>query len=610
MNNKKRKIVVKFKDKKGLVEFSNKVGVACPKNTKTLSLPNKDIKLRQNTKKMNKPKASWQKEWVGMNDYNQENVKFYAVIDVFIEDSYVSKFRDIVDQTVTDRTKSMYYPEVKQGSNSALRYTSSRGNPNYPIYVVSKTRADNCVTANYLRDMGVPFYIVIEEHQYNDYAENFSEKHLLILEQKYLNEYITYDDLGDTKSKGPGAARNFAWNHSIENGHKWHWVMDDNIFGFYLLNDNKRVKSIDGGIFTAAEDFVSRYENLAITGLNYFMFAVPGSKQPAYVANTRIYSCLLIRNDIPYRWQGRYNEDTDISLRVMKDGWSTMQFNAFLCDKLCTQKMSGGNSEEFYASEGTYPKSKMLEDTHPDVAEVIFKFGRWHHIVDYSSFDKNGKAGIDEIMSKLYKMNIVSHNDEDIIDKIHRSDVFDDLYKDWFLKDVEPEKRQKIINELKRNKIVKKEDIQEFDYNFKKFRISEDDHKSHNDNVDYVYKHYLKKPEPEEVDLALLDILPHKTPSLEKVQQGIEEKKARELRDQIKKNKPKENKGSNEQYQSFETGVEELDSHKVLITGSETFTDKELFRKKINEYHNTKRITQIVNATAPGPDTMSIMWAF
>jgi len=28
----------------------------------------------------------------------------------------------------------------------------------------------------------------------------------------------------------------------------------------------------------------------------------------------------LIRNDIPYRWRAKYNEDTDLSLRVLKDG--------------------------------------------------------------------------------------------------------------------------------------------------------------------------------------------------------------------------------------------------------------------------------------------------
>ena len=129
-------------------------------------------------------------------------------------------------------------------------------------------------------------------------------------------------------------------------------------------------------------------------------------KTPAFVMNTRIYSFLLIRNDIPYRWRGRYNEDTDLSLRVLKDGWCTVQFNAFLAGKCTTQKIKGGNTEEFYSKEGTYPKSKMLEDMHPDVAKVVWKFNRWHHHVDYSQFTQTLKLKDD--IKRDYKVN--NHN--------------------------------------------------------------------------------------------------------------------------------------------------------------------------------------------------------
>ena len=32
---------------------------------------------------------------------------------------------------------------------------------------------------------------------------------------------------------------------------------------------------------------------------------------------------------------------------------------------------------------------KMLEELHPDVAKVVWKFNRWHHHVDYRSFKNN-----------------------------------------------------------------------------------------------------------------------------------------------------------------------------------------------------------------------------
>ena len=39
--------------------------------------------------------------------------------------------------------------------------------------------------------------------------------------------------------------------------------------------------------------------------------------------------------------------------------------------------------------DGTLNKSKMLEELHPDVAKVVWKFNRWHHHVDYRSFKNN-----------------------------------------------------------------------------------------------------------------------------------------------------------------------------------------------------------------------------
>jgi hypothetical protein len=137
------------------------------------------------------------------------------------------------------------------------------------------------------------------------------------------------------------------------------------------------------------EDFCLRYENVSMAGPNYFMFVSRKSKQPQFVLNTRIYSCNLIRNDTQYRWRGRYNEDTDLSLRMLKDGYCTIQFNAFLQYKLTTQTLRGGCSGEFYDKEGTLPKSRMQVTMHPDVSKVVWRFGRWHHYVDYRPFKNN-----------------------------------------------------------------------------------------------------------------------------------------------------------------------------------------------------------------------------
>ena len=81
-----------------------------------------------------------------------------------------------------------------------------------------------------------------------------------------------------------------------------------------------------------------------------------------------------------------------------------VQFNAFLQGKAATQTVKGGNTAEFYHAEntendefkktgynvdGTINKSQMLVDMHPDVATLVWKYGRWHHFVDYTPFKVN-----------------------------------------------------------------------------------------------------------------------------------------------------------------------------------------------------------------------------
>lgn len=259
-------------------------------------------------------------------------------------------------------------------------------NPKFPLYIVSKGRWESRLTAKTLERLQVPYFIVIEEQEYAQYSAVIDKEKILVLDKKYQRDYDTFDELGLTKSVGPGAARNFVWDHSIAGGYPWHWVMDDNIRAFYRLHKNKRLRVGDGTIFRCMEDFVLRYENVAMAGPNYYMFAPDRQKCPPFITNTRIYSCNLIRNDTPFRWRGRYNEDTDLSLRMLKAGWCTIQFNAFLQNKVATQKIKGGNTAEFYAQEGTYNKSRMQVEMHPDVSRMVFKFGRVHHHVDYSRF--------------------------------------------------------------------------------------------------------------------------------------------------------------------------------------------------------------------------------
>ena len=259
-----------------------------------------------------------------------------------------------------------------------------------PIYIVSRSRwqFDRRLTTRVLDEMHVPYRVVAEADEADQYAQAVGRERVLVLDPDYQRTYETCDDLGASKSIGSGPARNFAWDHARAAGADWHWVVDDNIRGFYRLCRNLKVPLLDRTLFRVMETFCDRYANVAVAGPNYEFFAKHRQLLPPFVMNTRIYSCCLIRNDLPFRWRGRFNEDTILSLDVLKEGWCTVQFNAFLQHKLRTQSMPGGNTET-YIREGTLEKSRLLARVHPDVARVVWKFGRWHHQVDYRPFRQN-----------------------------------------------------------------------------------------------------------------------------------------------------------------------------------------------------------------------------
>lgn len=288
-------------------------------------------------------------------------------------------------------------------------------NPKYPIYIISKGRWERRQTAKAMEAMGVPYKIVVEPQEYDNYSNVIDKNKILVL---------PFSNLG----QGSIPARNWVWEHSIQNGAERHWILDDNMDSFYRVNRNMKLIVKTGAIFKAAEDFVDRYENIAIAGFQYNSFVFKDAIVPPYRLNTRIYSCILLKNDLPYRWRGKYNEDTDLSLRALKDGWVTMLFNAFLVNKETTMRAKGGNTDELYKhTDNRREFAESLKEQHPDVVEVTWKFNRWHHQVNYRPFKNNKlikKQGI-KIPKGVnnYGMVIKEYNEKMHISKIVKNKV-------------------------------------------------------------------------------------------------------------------------------------------------------------------------------------------
>lgn len=250
-------------------------------------------------------------------------------------------------------------------------------NLKYPVYIISKGRWALRHTVRAFEKYNTPYRIVIEPQEFKEYASVIDYKNILTL---------PFSNLG----QGGIPARNWVWEHSILEGHQRHWILDDNIAGFDYcnFNDKKDVSPIQA--LGRLEEIVDKFENVPMAGLNYSMFVLKKAKRPPIQINSRVYSCINLSNAVPHRWRGRYNEDTDLSLRFLKDGFCTLLLNEYTCRKLATMQCKGGNTDELYKQDekfdGRLEMAKSLQRQHPDCVTIKHKWGRYQHSVDYSQW--------------------------------------------------------------------------------------------------------------------------------------------------------------------------------------------------------------------------------
>jgi hypothetical protein len=214
-----------------------------------------------------------------------------------------------------------------------------------------------------LADGNVPFFLVIEP----------GEK--AVYERMGLGEIL----LLPKNDQGLLFSRNWIRDHSTKAGAKRHWQIDDNVQNLQRWTRGVRVICDPGFALAAVEDFVDLYQNVAVAGLNYDMFA--RGKTPPFYLNTKVYSVSLVLNSLPCTWRSRYNDDTDLCLQALSLGWCTVGLNAFVAKKIMTGNLGGGNTEDLYQGDGRLKMSRSLERQWPGVVTTNRRFGRPQHIV-------------------------------------------------------------------------------------------------------------------------------------------------------------------------------------------------------------------------------------
>jgi len=251
----------------------------------------------------------------------------------------------------------------------------------YPIYIISKGRFNTTLTADNFESNGIDYYIAVEPQEYIQYCNKLGKKRVLKL---------PFSNLG----LGSYPARNFCWEHAKNNGFKKYWCFDDNIRGFAKWINGKKTQlknSIDAIKFV---EFYSDKNNNDISGFEYRYFVAKPPKTP-FKNNCHVYSAMLIKTNLPYKWRLKYNEDIDLCLQVLHNGGSTSSCIYYMTNKTSTTvKMKGGNQTELYkgnAPEKNLLKAKMLEAVWPQYAKTVIRFNRHHHLIDWKVFKKKEK---------------------------------------------------------------------------------------------------------------------------------------------------------------------------------------------------------------------------
>lgn len=274
----------------------------------------------------------------------------------------------------------------------------------HPVYIPSKGRAKKLVTGRLFERDGVDYRIVVEPSQVKAYTEAGYGKRLLVLPED---------------SKGLVYARNWITAHSRANGDERHWQIDDDCRQTYRITRGHRVPCPANLALAVTEDFVDRYENVAMASLNCNGFVPLGSGGlinhsyiPPFYLNHRCYTWILFLNRAPYDWRPPNNEDADMSLQVLAGGWCTVLMNAYTMATETTMKAKGGQTEAFVAG-ARLEMVRALERRWPGVVTVGRRFGHPQHFIkfDWKRFDNKLKlkpgVRLEDFQPNEYGMKVV-----------------------------------------------------------------------------------------------------------------------------------------------------------------------------------------------------------
>tara|TARA_R110002012_G_scaffold210835_1_gene381492 strand:- start:1636 stop:2925 length:1290 start_codon:yes stop_codon:yes gene_type:complete len=361
-------------------------------------LLNSKFKIKCDTKKIKNykiknHKPDWCVNLVGMEYDDNEKMPFIQITNnkKGFSKEEIYELHEILGIKVID-IRWCYYPYYPTRNHTSICVENEQEvKHKYPIYVLSKSRYyrnkkyQAPKTIQYLEQIKADYFIVIEEEEYEDYNKSIASNRILVLPKTY-------------ELNGSGVpARNFIHHLNIKNNTKAYWCLDDNISRYYFTNFQKRYKVNSQLSFRYVEDIFDKFSNVYLSGHAYKFHIIAKEGKPIIQFNKRIFSSILIRTDIPVLndnndiWRGKYNEDTDLSLRILKLGLPTLLISSMSSDKEQTGRANGGNEQIYKEDDNASGVAKTLAllEEHANDFKITTLSNRIHHKIKTELFDDN-----------------------------------------------------------------------------------------------------------------------------------------------------------------------------------------------------------------------------
>ena len=240
---------------------------------------------------------------------------------------------------------------------SDIEHTPPRVEEIWPVYVPSKGRP-NGSTMSVLAADGVSFTTVVEPQDYQKYGLPEGPGMVSVTSLPFDNQGIAF-------------VRNWICEEARMRGHRWFWMLDDDIKGFYIVENARLKKASAHQVLFEAQQIFTRLGQVALGALEYGQFAWSAKKDYA-IGYCDVAVAINTARTMGCAYKPDTKEDRDFALQVLTKGYLAVRASrcAFQAPKIGSNE--GGLHTEYQLNRDAAWAKRMVADW-PGLCSLVTK---------------------------------------------------------------------------------------------------------------------------------------------------------------------------------------------------------------------------------------------